>query len=89
MGSDPHSAIVRLNLSCLLVSATNRNLEKRIVEGAFREDLYYRLNVVPLKIPPLKERPEDIIVLAQHFLQRQSLRYCRVKTQATPRRVCT
>jgi transcriptional regulator with PAS, ATPase and Fis domain len=55
-----------------VLSATNRNLRERIAEGAFREDLYYRLNVIHLVIPPLRERPEDIPELVQHFLKRQS-----------------
>ncbi len=51
-----------------LVTATNRSLREAINEGAFREDLYYRLRVVPIDIPPLRERPQDIVPLALHFL---------------------
>ncbi len=51
-----------------IISATNRNLEKFVEEGKFRRDLYYRLNVVPIKIPPLAERPEDIPALINYFL---------------------
>ncbi len=51
-----------------LVSATNRDLEKMIVDGEFREDLYYRLNVFPINLPPLRDRLEDLPVLAQHFV---------------------
>ncbi|HVK76591.1 MAG TPA: sigma-54 dependent transcriptional regulator [Kofleriaceae bacterium] len=51
-----------------MVSATNRNLEKMIEEGEFREDLYYRLNVFPINLPPLRDRLDDIPVLAQHFV---------------------
>ena len=52
-----------------IFSATNANLEERIRQNLFREDLYYRLNIFPLHIPPLRERKEDIEYLAQHFLQ--------------------
>ena len=53
-----------------VLSATSRDLKEEIEEGRFREDLFYRLNVVPVSIPPLNERREDILVLAQHFLAR-------------------
>ena len=52
-----------------IIAATNKNLEPEIAAGRFREDLYYRLNVVPIVMPPLRDRPEDIDVLARHFLQ--------------------
>jgi len=53
-----------------LVAATNKNLEEAIQAGQFREDLYYRLNVVTIEVPPLRERKEDILPLASHFLNR-------------------
>lgn len=53
-----------------LIAATNKVLEEQIKKGLFREDLYYRLNVIELKIPPLRERKEDITVLAQHFIEK-------------------
>jgi DNA-binding NtrC family response regulator len=53
-----------------IVAATNRDLLKRVKEGQFREDLYYRLNVVSVEMPPLRARPSDIPMLAAHFLQR-------------------
>jgi transcriptional regulator with PAS, ATPase and Fis domain len=53
-----------------VIAATFRDLEKVVREGRFREDLFYRLQVVPVRVPPLRERPEDVIALARHFLQR-------------------
>jgi len=53
-----------------VIAATNSNLRQAIRAGTFREDLYYRLNVIELEVPPLAERPEDILPLAQHFLER-------------------
>jgi two-component system response regulator PilR (NtrC family) len=55
-----------------IISATNKNIKEEIEEGRFREDLFYRLNVVPINIPPLRERKEDIPLLAEHFLKKLS-----------------
>jgi transcriptional regulator with GAF, ATPase, and Fis domain len=52
-----------------VIAATNRNLEQSIVDGEFREDLFYRLSVFPVDVPPLRERGEDIVQLAQYFLE--------------------
>ncbi|ERI09685.1 sigma 54-interacting transcriptional regulator [Aneurinibacillus aneurinilyticus] len=60
-----------------IVAATNKNLEQKVEEGSFREDLFYRLNVIPIHIPPLRERPEDIPVLAYYFLQKLNETYHR------------
>jgi PAS domain S-box-containing protein len=59
-----------------LVAATNRDLEKRIREGQFRKDLYFRLNVMSLSIPPLRERREDIIPIARHLLRQSAAAAC-------------
>jgi len=55
-----------------VIAATNRDLEKAIEEGIFRKDLFYRLNVISFQMPPLRERKEDIPLLAEHFLLRYS-----------------
>jgi two-component system, NtrC family, response regulator HydG len=60
-----------------LVSATNESLEQRVAAGTFREDLFYRINAVVVRIPPLRERPDDIPLLARHFLQRLAARHGR------------
>jgi transcriptional regulator with GAF, ATPase, and Fis domain len=62
------SEMVKLDVR--VVSATNANLEERIDRGKFREDLYYRLNVVPLHLPPLRERADDIPILIEHFVEK-------------------
>jgi DNA-binding NtrC family response regulator len=57
-----------LTVDVQVVTATNRNLEEAVENGDFREDLYYRLNVIPIRLSPLRERPEDIAPLATHFI---------------------
>jgi len=52
-----------------VIAASNKNLAKEIEKGSFRDDLYYRLNVLPIEVPPLRERPEDISLLARHFIR--------------------
>lgn len=59
-----------LNTDVRIISATNRNIEQLISENRFREDLYYRLNVVTIKIPPLRERKEDLVHLIDHFIKK-------------------
>ena len=60
-----------------VIAATNKNLEEEISRGNFREDLFYRLNVIPFYVPPLRERQEDIPLLARHFLREISAAYSR------------
>jgi len=67
-----------------VVAASHRDLEARVREGAFREDLWYRLNVVPLRIPPLRERVEDIPILAEHFLVKHARRNRRPVPRLAP-----
>jgi PAS domain S-box-containing protein len=72
VGSE-HSRKVDVRILC----ATNRNLKEMVAEGTFREDLYYRLAVVPIEIPPLRERRTDIAILAQHFLEKNTIKLAR------------
>jgi two-component system nitrogen regulation response regulator GlnG len=64
-----HSAI---KTNVRVIAATHQNLEQRVQEGAFREDLFHRLNVIRLRLPPLRERREDIAMLTRHFLQQSA-----------------
>ncbi len=67
-----------------LIAATNKDLEKRIREGAFRDDLYYRLNVFSIQLPPLREREEDIPLLAYHFLRQHCKKLGKHVTEFSP-----
>ncbi|MEA2039230.1 MAG: sigma-54 dependent transcriptional regulator [Thermodesulfobacteriota bacterium] len=62
-----------IKVSIRIIAATNQDLKQKVEEGLFREDLYYRLNVIPIYIPPLRERKEDIPVLTKHFIDK----YCK------------
>lgn len=57
-----------ISIDVRIIAATNKNLDQAVIDKTFREDLYYRLNTIRLEIPPLRERPEDILLLAKHFL---------------------
>src|SRR5437773_10189009 len=62
-----------------VIAATNRDLRQMVADGKFQEDLFYRLNVIPIEIPPLRERRDDIPALVEHFVQKHA--------QSTGRRV--
>jgi two-component system response regulator PilR (NtrC family) len=61
-----------ISVDIRIISATNKNLEDEVITGNFREDLFYRLNVIEIKVPPLRERKSDLRLLAQHFLDKYS-----------------
>jgi DNA-binding NtrC family response regulator len=66
VGSNANSTVVNVRF----IAASNRNADLAVSEGVLREDLYYRLRVVPIEIPPLRNRPEDVVLLANHFLRK-------------------
>ncbi len=74
---EPVGAPQSIQVDARVIAATNKNLEKEIERGNFREDLFYRLNVIPFTVPPLRERAEDIPSLAAHFLREFSVAYGR------------
>jgi Nif-specific regulatory protein len=77
------SRTIKVNVR--VVAATNRNLEEDVTSGAFRTDLYYRLNVFPIFIPPLRERGSDILLLADHFIEKYAGEFTKaVKRLSTP-----
>jgi DNA-binding NtrC family response regulator len=65
---EPLGSTTRVRVEARIICATNRDLPAMVREGRFREDLYYRINTITIRIPPLRERPEDILPLAEHFL---------------------
>ena len=70
---DPVGAVRPVDVDVRIIAATNKDLEEMIRQNQFREDLYFRLNVIPLYIPPLRERPEDISMLVQHIIMKFSM----------------
>jgi len=67
-----------------IIAATNKDLDKEVERGRFREDLYYRLHVVPINLPPLRERHEDIPLLVRHFLEKYNTQYNRKIKEVSP-----
>jgi transcriptional regulator with GAF, ATPase, and Fis domain len=71
----PVGSVKSFPIDIRVLCATNKNLKQTVDDGKFRADLYYRLNVVTIYVPPLRERPEDVLALAEHFLARQAELY--------------
>ncbi len=81
----PVGSDVPVRINVRVIAATHRNLRELVASGRFREDLYYRLCVLPLRIPPLRERPADIEPLARHFLRREAGEKASITAQAVDR----
>ena len=81
---EPVGASEFMQVDVRVVAATNKNLEEEIERGNFREDLFYRLNVIPFFVPPLRDRREDIPLLADHFLREFTTAYGRKPKELTP-----
>ena len=81
---EPVGASEFMQVDVRVVAATNKNLEEEIERGNFREDLFYRLNVIPFFVPPLRDRREDIALLADHFLREFTTAYGRKPKELTP-----
>jgi two-component system nitrogen regulation response regulator NtrX len=81
---EPVGASESIRVDVRVIAATNKNLGEEIERGNFREDLLYRLNVIPFHVPPLRERVEDIALLADHFLREFTTAYGRKPKELTP-----
>lgn len=81
---EPVGALESIQVDVRVIAATNKHLEDEIERGNFREDLFYRLNVIPFYVPPLRERAEDIPLLAEHFLKEFTTAYGRKAKELTP-----
>jgi two-component system, NtrC family, response regulator PilR len=80
----PVGAVAEREVDVRIVAASNRNLEEEVAQGRFRSDLFYRLNVIPILVPPLREREEDIPLLAEHFLRKFAAETGRTVRTITP-----
>ncbi len=81
---DPVGSTQTHQVDVRIIAATNKNLERSVKEGKFREDLYYRLNVIPIHIPPLRERKEDIPLLIHHFVDKSCSLSGKCVSEVTP-----
>jgi two-component system nitrogen regulation response regulator NtrX len=81
---EPVGGSASVAIDVRVIAATNKRLEEEIRRGTFREDLFFRLNVIPFRVPPLRERREDIPLLARHFMQEISAEYGRRPKELTP-----
>ncbi|MFQ5790162.1 MAG: sigma-54-dependent transcriptional regulator [Acidobacteriota bacterium] len=82
---EPVGGTQSIEIDCRIITATNKKLEEAITQGLFREDLFFRLNVIPFQIPPLRERREDIRLLVRHFLGEFSAEYGKRRKKISPR----
>ncbi len=80
----PVGGITEREVDVRIVAATNRDLEAEVDKAAFRQDLYYRLNVIQIRLPPLRERREDLPLLVEHFIRKFSAEHGRAGAAATP-----
>src|SRR6202035_3381451 len=78
---EPVGAAASVQVDVRVVAATNKNLEEEIERGNFREDLFYRLNVIPFFVPPLRDRREDIPLLVKEFLVEFGAQYGRLRVE--------
>ena len=81
----PIGAPAPVRVDVRVIAATNKNLQNEIAAGRFREDLFYRLNVIPFFVPPLRERREDIPVLARYFMRVFSAEHGRSRRTSLPK----
>jgi len=84
---EPVGSSAPVSVDVRIVAATNKNLDEEMEKGNFRQDLFYRLNVIPFHVPPLRERVEDVPVLTEHFIQEFSQLYGRKAKEVSPEAV--